>query len=211
MFHMQTLQSRDCQKLDWPDHKGDCRVFYDATKEAMEGKYEIHPIYKWEVPRIYLAMIKFRKAFLFELQSIVWSEYALSHLVSDTGHINQSDWDAKTDKDFPMFTLAFRKEPIQGHDYRQFTITNLVRTNMGLGVFPGLMKLEEEKHKLGTAVIIGVNVVNEKGESLCPYNMEVIWTEAITLMAHKSLNLTRRQVIARANEAVEAGKGVFGK
>jgi hypothetical protein len=58
MFHMQTLQSRDCQKLDWPDHKGDCRVFYDATKEAMEGKYEIHPIYKWEVPRIYLAMIR---------------------------------------------------------------------------------------------------------------------------------------------------------
>jgi hypothetical protein len=158
------------------------------------------------------AVTKFRKVFIAELQRLVMIEYGLTDLLSNTDTIDLNGWEAKTSKDFPVFALQFRKEPIPGADYRQFQLFRMMRMAYGIGSHPVIMNLEKRKRESKTANILGLGVVNDDGtRSIGPLNMDVIWTNAEELRGLRGLNISKQQAMLAAAEAVEAGKGLVQK
>ncbi|KIM72794.1 hypothetical protein PILCRDRAFT_15776 [Piloderma croceum F 1598] len=129
----------------------------------MEKKYAEHPVYKWSTERLDDAMTKFHLTFIFELQDLIVAEYELTDTLLETGVIDENAWEAKTNTDYPVLSLKFRNEPIEGPDYRQFEVFRLLRETLGLGWHPVIKNMEEFKRETKTSVILGISVVTDEG------------------------------------------------
>ena len=177
----------------------------------MQQEYPEHLIYKWTTERLDKAVIKFCKTFIVELQYLVLTDYGLINTLSDGSDINLSTWAAQTSKDFPIFTLKFRKEPIAGPDFRQFQLFQMRQMAYGITPHPIIANLEECKREKKTANILGIGVVNDEGTSIGPLNLEVVWTNAEAVRLFKNVNLSKEQAMVLAADAVKAGKGIIRK
>jgi hypothetical protein len=112
---------------------------------VMEKKYTEHPVYKLSTEWLDDAMTKFHKTFIFELQDLIMAEYELTDTLLETGVIDENAWEAKTNTDYPVLSLKFCNEPIEGPDYHQFEVFRLLEETLGLGWHPVIKNMEEFK------------------------------------------------------------------
>lgn len=120
------VQSRECQKLNWPEHRDICAFMKRSHGESMAQALTLplHPDFGWGPQRMDAAVVKFNRKFMFELQSLAVRALGLLDLVApDGGRVEDvARWDEIAEDGMVVFLLALKKNPASRRDYRQLEV-----------------------------------------------------------------------------------------